>query len=76
MLSNKPPGPTNFENPSAFPTNKIATKSPRALRARLLNHVEIVHQDADKQIRLSKPRYKDGHDRKISNLPLSFTTVE
>lgn len=45
------PGPTAFYNPTALPNAATRKTSPHTLKARLVDCIAIMRQDADKQMK-------------------------
>lgn len=68
-----PLGRETFDYPTALLTDDTATISPHALKVILSHYVGTTLQDADEQMKSSQWQYKDEHDRKFPNSPLSFT---
>lgn len=72
--STTPGRPTTFDCRTALLTNAAETTSTHALKARTLHFVPTMCQDADERMCSLQIRYKESHDQKIRNAPLSFTT--
>lgn len=65
--------PNTLGCPTLLPSETTATTFPELLRAGLLHGEATSGQDGDRRVKLSKWKYKNDHDLRSRNAPLSFT---
>lgn len=68
VLSRQPPGPTNFDTPSALSTDAYHETHPQVLQTQLLNRVQGLRSRVDDCLKAAQGRYKQDYDSKVSQI--------